>query len=260
MTMRVLIADDETVARRGVRRLLADLPGIEVAGEAASGPEVLDMVRSGGIDLLLLDINMPGMTGLEVVSAIGAAAMPAVVFITAYDRHAVRAFELHALDYLVKPFSEERFRTAIERARHAMARDSEGELRSRLDAWLRGQAARSAPPARKTPQRLRIEEDGRIRFVPVRDIRWVEAQDYCVLLHLADERILRRGTLKRTMDELDPRQFVRVHRSAAVNIRYVRDLVLTPSGGLTARLVDGTDVPVASAHRAALEARLTEIP
>ncbi len=258
--MRVLIADDESVARRGVRRLLAAVPDVEGVGEAASGPDVVRMVQAAPVDLVLLDINMPGMTGLEVVSAIGPGRMPFVIFVTAYDSHAVRAFELHALDYLVKPFSRERFCAALERARDAIQRDASG-LHAKLDAWLRGlPPAASLTAAARPPQRLRIEDDGRIRFVPLRDIRWVEAQDYCVLLHLERERILRRGTLKRTMDDLDPRLFVRVHRSAAVNIRYVKDLVLTPSGGLIARMMDGAEVPVAPAHRVTLEERLSNVP
>jgi len=252
--MRVLIADDEPVARKGLRELLAREPDVAIVGEASSGEETEQLLRDSGADVVVLDIQMPQKTGLDVVAGLrlDPARLPLVIFVTAHDEHAIRAFELHALDYLVKPYREDRLREAIGRAR-ALLRDRRlGEFRQRVGAWVASQ------PAFAT--RIRVEDAERIRFVAVRDIQWIEAQDYCVLLHLADERILRRGTLKQFLKTIDPQVFVRVHRSAALNVRCVRELTITVSGGLVARLASGTEVPVARQCRGELEERLRALP
>jgi two-component system LytT family response regulator len=250
--VRVLIADDEPVARRGLRTLLADERDVVIAGEASDGEETERQLRTTDIDVLILDIQMPQKSGLDVVAGIEPSSLPLVIFVTAHDEHAIRAFELHALDYLVKPYREDRLREAIGRARVLLGRRQLSAFRHRVGAWVASQPA--------YPSRIRVEERERIRFVAVRDIHWIEAQDYCVLVHLAGERILRRGTLKQFLRALDPAQFVRVHRSAAVNIRYVRELTITVAGGLTARLASGADVAVARGCRAELEERLRTLP
>lgn len=250
--MRVLIADDEAVARKGLRALLAHEPDVTIVGEATSGEETEALLRSTTPDVLILDIQMPQKTGLDVVAGINPAELPLVIFVTAHDEHAIRAFELHALDYLVKPYREDRLRDAIGRARALVGRRQVGTFRKRVGAWVDAQPA--------YPARFRVEDKDRIRFVAARDILWIEAQDYCVLLHLAGEHILRRGTLKQFMRTLDPAIFVRVHRSAAVNIRHVRELTITVSGGLTAKLSSGADVAVAKAFRPELEDRLRQLP
>ena len=250
--MRVLIADDEPMARRGLRALLAAEPDVTVVGEAGNGDETERLIRDTGADVLLLDIQMPQKSGLDVVAGIDPASLPLVIFVTAHDEHAIRAFELHALDYLVKPYREDRLREAIGRARALIGRRQIGAFRRRVGAWVEAQPA--------YPARIRVEDRERIRFVAVRDIHWIEAQDYCVLLHLAGERILRRGTLKQFLRTLDPGLFVRVHRSAAINVRYVRELTLTGSGGLVAKLSSGAEVSVARACRAELEERLRALP
>jgi two-component system LytT family response regulator len=225
---------------------------VTIVGEAATGEEVEAALVATPADVLILDIQMPLKSGLDVVAGIAPAALPLVIFVTAHDEHAIRAFELHALDYLVKPYREDRFREAIGRARGLMGRRHLGGFRQRVGAWVDAQPIYAS--------RIRVEERGRIRFVAVRDIHWIEAQDYCVLLHLANERILRRGTLKQFLRGLDPRVFVRVHRSAAVNIRHVAELSLTVSGGLAARLASGTEVAVARPFRDELETRLASLP
>ena len=250
--MRVLIADDEAVARKGLRALLASEPDVTIVGEAATGEEADALLRSSTPDVLILDIQMPQKSGLDVVAGLDPSLLPLVIFVTAHDEHAIRAFELHALDYLVKPYREDRLRAAIGRARALVGRGTLGPFRQRVGAWVASQPA--------YPARIRVEDSERIRFVPVRDIHWIEAQDYCVLLHLAGERILRRGTLKQFLTSLDPAQFVRVHRSAAVNLRHIRELTITVSGGLTARLGSGTEVAVAKPFREELEARLKAMP
>jgi two-component system LytT family response regulator len=250
--MRVVIADDEAVARKGLRALLAAEPDVTIVGEATSGEETESLVASTTPDVLILDIQMPLKTGLDVVADIEPEHLPLVIFVTAHDEHAIRAFELHALDYLVKPYRADRLREAIGRARALMSRRHLSSFRQRVGAWMDSQPAYAS--------RLRVEDKDRIRFVAARDIHWIEAQDYCVLLHLAGERILRRGTLKQFLRSVDPAIFVRVHRSAAVNIRHVRELTITVSGGLTARLASGEDVAVARPFRAELEERLRQLP
>jgi two-component system LytT family response regulator len=250
--VRVLIADDEPMARRGLRALLAAEPDVSVVGEASDGEETEALLRGADVDVLILDIQMPRKSGLDVVAGIDPAALPLVIFVTAHDEHAIRAFDLHALDYLVKPYREDRLREAIGRARSLLGRRQLGAFRRRVGAWV------SAQPA--YPARIRVEDRDRIRFLAVRDIHWIEAQDYCVLLHLAGERILRRGTLKQFLRTLDPALFVRVHRSAAVNVRHVRELTITVNGGLTAKLASGADVNVARGFREELEGRLRALP
>jgi len=250
--MRVLIADDEAVARKGLRALLSSEPDVAIVGEASTGEETEALLRSTGADVLILDVQMPQKSGLDVVAGVDPASLPLVIFVTAHDEHAIRAFELHALDYLVKPYREDRLREAIGRARALIGRRHLAPFRQRVGAWVASQPA--------YPSRIRVEDRDRIRFIPVREIQWIEAQDYCVLLHLAGERILRRGTLKQFLRTVDPALFVRVHRSAAVNIRHVRELTITASGGLTARLTAGADVSVARAFRQELEERLRAVP
>jgi len=253
--MRVLIADDEAVARKGLRALLSAEPDVTIVGEAATGEDTEALVRDTDPDVLILDIQMPQRTGLDVVAGIDPAALPFVIFVTAHDEHAIRAFELHALDYLVKPYREDRLREAIGRARALMrggAGRVRGQQRDRVGAWVASQPV--------YPARIRVEDKDRIRFIPVREIQWIEAQDYCVLLHLPGERILRRGTLKQFLRTLDPAQFVRVHRSAALNVRHVRELTLDAAGGLTARLTAGAEVSVARSFREQLEERLRALP
>jgi len=250
--VKVLIADDEAVARKGLRVMLAREPDVVVVGEATTGEETERLVRELAPDVLLLDIQMPQKTGLDVVAGIPSDQLPLVIFVTAHDEHAIRAFELHALDYLVKPYREERLGQAIGRARAILRGRGIGDFRRRAGLWV------SAQPAYAS--RIRVEEKERIRFIPVRDIQWVEAQDYCVLMHLSGERILRRGTLKQFMAVLDPKLFVRVHRSAALNVRCVKELTLSAGGGLTARLASGEEVAVARNCRAELEARLRAMP
>jgi two-component system LytT family response regulator len=247
--MRVLIADDEPVARKGLRALLAREPDVVVVGEASSGEETERLLRGHDVDVLILDIQMPQKSGLDVVAGIDPGELPLVIFVTAHDEHAIRAFELHALDYLVKPYREDRLRQAIGRARGLIGRGRLAPFQRRVGAWVASQPT--------FPSRLRIEDRERIRFIAVRDIEWLEAQDYCVLLHLGAERILRRGTLKQVLRTLDPSRFVRVHRSAAVNVRHVRELTIDVDGGLKARMASGAEVKIAKPCRAELEARLS---
>lgn len=232
--------------------MLAREADVVIVGEAATGEDTERLVRETAPDVLILDIQMPRKTGLDVVAGIPPEELPLVIFVTAHDDHAIRAFELHALDYLVKPYREERLREAIGRARALVGERRLSGFRRRVGAWV------SAQPAYAS--RIRVEDNRRVRFVAVRDIEWIEAQDYCVLLHLTGERILRRGTLKQFLRMLDPAHFVRVHRSAAVNVPHVRELTVTATGGMQATLRSGGAVAIARQCRSELEERLKALP
>jgi len=179
-TMRILIVDDEPLARRNLRLVLEGTPGVEIAGESASGEEALEFLQRSAPDLILLDIQMPGIDGLEVARAIAREHTADVVFVTAYSEHAVAAFEAEAIDYLLKPIEAKRVRESVERARRRLDARSRADLGRRLEALLRSRA-------RPEPQPWFILKEG-VRQVRVRpsEIRWLEAQDYCVKVHLED--------------------------------------------------------------------------
>jgi len=219
MSIGVLVVDDEPIARHAiVRRLRAD-PDIELLGEYGDGASALAAIRSQSPDLVFLDIQMPAMTGIEVVDAIGQARMPAMVFVTAYEQYAVKAFEANAVDYLVKPFSRERFAATLARAKDRLSADRGphgGESRRILqaledlrqrDAWL---------------QRIPVRVDEHVVLVPVDDIVWIKANRNTVELHLADRVHELRETMAALAERLDPRHFARIHRSAIINVRRVK--------------------------------------
>jgi two-component system LytT family response regulator len=230
-----LIVDDEPLARQSLRELLAELPGVRCIGEAADGIAALRALETLRPALVFMDIQMPGMNGIEALRRCRHA--PAVVFTSAYDRYAVTAFELHATDYLLKPFGRDRLRAAVERVRSSTARDASGEALSQL-------GAATAPAASAEPlERLFVRERGTIFPVLVEGIIRIEARDDYVALHLPGERHLLHVTLQDLLPRLDPRHFVRIHRSHAVNWRFVRALAPDPGGRLIVQLSDGTRLP-----------------
>ena len=248
--LRVLVADDEPPARQRVLDLLAREGGVEVVGEAGSGVEAARQVRALRPDLVFLDVQMPGMTGLEVLREIGPEDMPAVVFVTAYDRHAVEAFELAAVDYLLKPYTADRFRQALDRAREAARRPG-----AALDDRLRALLA-AAPPPPTYPARIAVESRGRVRYVPVEDVDYLAAADAYVEVHAGAETFLVRDRMQDLEDRLDPALFVRVHRSTIVRLDRVESLLIGRQGDYAVRLRDGTRLAVARGRRETLEARL----
>lgn len=219
MSIGVLVVDDEPIARHAIVRHLRADPDIELLGECGDGASALAAIRAQSPDLVFLDIQMPAMTGIEVVDAIGHARMPAMVFVTAYEQYAVKAFEANAVDYLVKPFSRERFAATLARAKDRLSaargpRDGESrrilqaleDLRQR-DAWL---------------QRIPVRVDEHVVLVPVDDIVWIKANRNTVELHLADRVHELRETMAALAERLDPRHFARIHRSAIINVRRVK--------------------------------------
>jgi two-component system LytT family response regulator len=249
---RVLVADDEPLARRGVRQLLAPHADMIVAGESRNGPETLRALDALAPDLLFLDVRMPEMDGFEVLRACGVERIPAVIFVTAHDEFAVRAFEAHALDYLVKPLNVERFDTALRRVRERLQMKQAVERAGRLTALL---AAERAQREKDGVQRLVVSTAAADLVIPVAEIDWISADDYYSCLHLGAKSHLLRESLSSLETRLDPRRFVRVHRSAIVQLDRVRQLRTTLHGDEIV-LRNGSRVPVSRRRRAALQALL----
>jgi len=218
-----LIVDDEELARRGLRARLERIPRVEIMGEATSGREAVDMIRNASPDLVFLDIQMPGLDGFDVVEAIGADAMPSVIFVTAYDEHALRAFEVHALDYLLKPLDEQRLQEALERCRAHVGQVRAG-MAERLSALLQEvDPQHSSPDPAAASRRFVIKTGGRIRFVDVADLNHIEAAGDYVRLHTSEKVHLLRETMSGIMDRL-PDTFLRIHRSTIVNAERIEEL------------------------------------
>jgi two-component system, LytTR family, response regulator len=210
-TLRVFIVDDEPLIREGLRQGLTKLDAVQIAGEFASGAETIDAILSRPPDLVLLDIHLPDCTGLDVVRQIGPARMPMVVFVTAYDEYALKAFELNAVDYLLKPFDEERLARSIDRARSRIALNQQSLLSAHLRELLKAQEHFG-------PQRLVVRNGERYDFVPLDSIDWIESADNYVKLHCGPKSMLLHETLTSLESKLDPRRFARIHRCHIINI------------------------------------------
>ena len=254
--IKTLIIDDERPARRALRGLLEKDRAIEIVGEAADGEQALDSIRQLRPQLVFLDVQMPMLTGLEVIQQLPPAGRPAIVFVTAYDHHALAAFNLHAVDYLVKPFTDGRFAAAVERAKQRLQDGQPSATEQTMRALLAQlQAATGGTPASANEHaRLVVKADGQLHFLNQRDIRWVEGQGDFVKIHLKERgRLLVRMTMNRITEALDPGQFVRIHKSTVVNLSAVRRVVpmLARSRGM--ELDDGTQLPIGPSYRAVLE-------
>ena len=254
--IRALIADDEPLARRGIRQLLEAHPDVVVVGEARNGRETLRALHTLAPDLVFLDVQMPQLDGFAVLRAYGAERMPAVVFVTAYDDFAVRAFEAHALDYLVKPVSESRFAAALRHVRERLQSNQAVELARKLEALLAAHG--DAPPARAAaaagtqplpPSRLVIPTATSEVVLDVAEIDWIQAEDYYAAVHALGKRYLLRESLSSLEARLDGARFVRVHRSAIVSVDRIRELRATGLGAWVVVLRDGTRVPVSRRRR-----------
>lgn len=249
-SIRAVIADDEPIARRGIRQLLAAHGDVEVVGEARNGKEAVRLLDALAPDLVFLDVQMPELDGFSVLRRLRSTRLPAVVFVTAHDTFAVRAFESHALDYLVKPVHEARFHQALERMRERMRSEEALALSQRLSTLLAdglGTEYALASSAEK-PRRLAIGSAGGGLIFDAAEIEWIEADDYYAAVHARGRRHLVRESLASLQRRLDPAQFVRVHRSAIVNLAQVRG-IRSVDGEAFVLLRDDRAVPLSRRRR-----------
>jgi two-component system LytT family response regulator len=251
--IRVLIVDDEPIARRGIRQQLRGEADLEVIGECGDGAAAIDAITELAPDLVFLDIQMPEVGGFDVVEAIGVARMPAVVFVTAYDEHALRAFDVHAVDYVLKPIDRHRFRTAVERARRRLEAHAPGQLDRQLDRRIAAVLEELGRPAHDYAKRLAIKGDGRVMLVDVDEVDRLEAAGNYVEVHSGARHHLVRETMASLEARLDPARFVRVSRSSIVNATRVRELQPMFSGDFVVVLRDGTKVTGSRRYRAAFD-------
>ena len=247
--MRVLIVDDEAFARQRVARLLAECGGdAELVGEAASGQAAVGMIRTLAPDVVFLDIQMPGRDGFGVLDALAGTTLPQIVFVTAYDQFALQAFEAHALDYLLKPFDEERFRKAIDRVRTQLRGQKRRDIDSRIAQLLAD--IRDRP---RYFERLVVRSGGRILILRVDDIDWIEAAANYVKLHVGPRVYLLRETMNRLEEKLDPARFIRIHRSTIVRVDRIRELEPLFQGDYLVILQDGSRLTSSRSYRDKLQ-------
>lgn len=244
MKIRTLIVDDESLARERLRQLLESEPEIEIVGECANGREAVAAIRKEPPDLLFLDIQMPELDGFGVLEAIRSEPLPVIVFVTAHDKFALRAFEVHAVDYLLKPFDRERFQTAL---RHALAqvKNREGSsLVQQMSALLA-----DMKPAARSSDRLAVKTGGRVVFVKVSDIDWIEASHNYVELHVGKEAHLLRQTFEAIEARLPAEKFVRISRSVIVNIERIKELQPLFHGEYSVILHNGLQLTLSRRYR-----------
>ena len=262
--MNVLLVDDEALARRRLRRLLADADDVTVVAECGSGGAAIDALRTHQVDLVFLDIQMPGVDGFVVAESLQGPEAPLLVFVTAHDTHAIRAFETRALDYLLKPVRKERLALALDRAREAIAaRRSTAyarQLRSVI-ALLDNEPTTGAfaAPAVPTAERIEVRDGERVRFVATADVAWAEAKGPHVLLHTKQGVFEIRDTLARLEASLDTRRFVRIHRSFIVNLSQIKELQPWFGGDAVLVLHGGQQLKVSRTYRAQLRQRLNAL-
>jgi two-component system LytT family response regulator len=243
--LRLLIADDEPLIRLGVRHGLAGLAGIEVVGECESGEQAMQAILSQQIDLVLLDVQMPDCTGLDVVRQIGPQRMPMVIFVTAYDEYAVKAFEMNAVDYLLKPFDDERLRASIERARERHATRNQSALTQQLQTLL--------DTRREWSDRFVVRNTDRYEFVAVESIEWIESADNYVQLHCGTKMHLLGETLTGVQEKLDPRKFQRIHRCRIVNVSRITAIHPMVNGTYSVELRNGTRLTTGRQYKDAIQ-------
>jgi len=275
MPIRVLVTDDEPIARRRIRRFLRAESNVDVIGECANGREAIDAIREHRPDLVFLDVQMPDVDGFGVVAELGAESMPAVIFVTAYNEYALKAFEVHAMDYLLKPFDADRFKTAFQRAREHIDRVNTAEAGKRLKTLLEqvlsddrvevaGGAGPSptpsAPPQSRYLDRLMVKSDGRVFFVKVSDVDWFEASGNYVRVHVGKTSHLIRETMAGVESSVNPSLFARIHRAVIVNLDRIKELQPWFAGDYVVILRDGRQLKLSRTYRDQLQQRMHRIP
>jgi two-component system, LytTR family, response regulator len=232
--VRALIVDDEPLARSGVAVRLSQFPDVEIVGECGDGPSAIETIVDLSPDVVFLDVQMPGMDGFEVLKALPSQHLPSVIFLTAYEQHALRAFEVHALDYLLKPLDDERFRRAVERARRMKDTDTKIQMSERILGLLGENSGRYV-------SRFPVRTGSRIQVVLADDIEWIAAAGDYVELHCGARHHLLRETMNSIEQKLDPAKFLRIHRSRIVRLTCVRELYALENREYLVRLSDGSE-------------------
>ncbi len=248
MKIRVLVVDDEALARERACQLLRKDPEVEIAGQCADGQAAVEMILREKPDLVLLDVQMPELDGFAVVEAVGPENMPAVIFVTAHEKFALKAFEVHAVDYLLKPYDRERFETALAHAKSRLARPESGELQSRMNALL-GEL-KTQP---KAANRLVVKTAGRVLLLKSEDVDWVEAADNYVVLHVGPDTHMLRETMTSIEGRLPEGKFIRVNRSTIVNIDRIKEMQPLFHGEYVIILRTGAKVTLSRGHREKLD-------
>jgi two-component system LytT family response regulator len=247
-TIRTMIVDDEPIAREGVRRQLSRESDVEIVAECGDGLAAVEAIRELMPDLVFLDVQMPGMDGFEVVRAAGVETMPAVVFVTAYDKYALQAFEVNAVDYLLKPFDGERFQKAFQRARAQIESRTAEMIKAKLQALLE-----CIRPQQRYLERLVVKAAGRIFFLPVSEIDWIESADNYINLHCGRESHLMRETLSGLETKLNPEEFLRIRHSAIVNLKRIKELRPLFKGEYDIVLHNGVKLTTSRRYRSRFE-------
>ncbi|MGD8494845.1 MAG: LytTR family DNA-binding domain-containing protein [Gemmatimonadales bacterium] len=243
--VRILIVDDEAPARDAARLALAAMQGVSIAGECGSAADAIEAIRELDPDLVLLDVQMPDADGFDVIEGVGTDIMPPVIFVTAYDQHALRAFEVHAVDYVLKPYSDARLRSAVERACRWIAA-GEATWRSTIRSLV---ADLSSGAYGRVARRIMVREGDRIRFVPTERIDWIEASRNYMKLHVGERVFEVRTTLKALLERLDAARFVQIHRSTIVNVDRISEVQPWFGGDYIALLADGEKLKVSRTYR-----------
>lgn len=246
--LRTLIIDDEPLAREGIRLLIGSDADIQIVGEAEDGQSAIDAILEHRPDLVFLDVQMPEKSGLDALREVPSERLPLVVFVTAFDRYAIDAFEAHALDYLLKPVVAERFSRTLARVKSRFRERELSEVTKRLMALMHGQETLSGPPQRFA-ERIPVPFGGKVQLVPVSAIDWIEAEDDYVRLHVGKTTHLLRKTLTAFESELNPEHFARIHRSRIVNLSRIKELRPHGQGEYTIVLVDGTSLKLSRTYR-----------
>jgi two-component system, LytTR family, response regulator len=247
MRTRILVVDDEPLARERLKSMLRGAAGVELIGEAGDGRDAVEKIRALKPDLVFLDIQMPELDGFGVLNELNDSDRLAVVFVTAYDKFALKAFEVHAVDYLLKPFDKQRFETALKRALDQLARKQPAQINEQLSALLADLKTRA-----QTPERLAVKSEGRVVFVNISDIDWIEAADNYVALHVGKESHLLRETMA-SLEARIPKPFLRISRSTIVNTDRIKELQPLFHGDYAVILKDGTKLTLTRGYRDKLQ-------
>ena len=254
--IKTLIVDDEPLARRNLRLLLDKDPQIEIVGECGNGKEAVEAITNQKLDLLFLDIQMPEMDGFDVLQAVGPEQVQAIIFVTAFDQYALKAFDVHALDYLLKPFDEARFQRALKQAKSRIERRELNQLTTKLVALLDERSTREVATKSTYLTRLMVKLSNRVILLKVSDVDWIEADGNYAKLHVGGKCHLLREKMQDLENQLDPDKFVRIHRSIIVNLDRVKEMHPHFNGDFIVVLDDGAKLKLSRSRREVLEARL----